>query len=267
MAHAKALPILMYHHVSPAPGLVTVSPQTFRSHLQALRAAGWRSAGLDEVARFFAGEPIAPRTCIITFDDGYRDNAIHAAPALQEFGFSAVVFVVTGWLGDGPVRPDDPATPDHKTCKRRIADGDADSVIMRWSELARWREAGVLEAHSHTHSHRRWDQEIVDLAERRRNLAADLQASRAALDAHLGGAGRHLCWPQGYYDEQYCEVAKAAGFDHLYTVEPRMNLPKGPTTQIGRFVTKERDGAWLASRTAIYGRPWLGRLYAALRSR
>ena len=38
MQKATALPILMYHHVSPNPGLVTVSPAAFRAQI---RVAGW----------------------------------------------------------------------------------------------------------------------------------------------------------------------------------------------------------------------------------
>ena len=46
MSKAAALPILMYHHVSPNPGLVTVSPATFCEHMKALACAGWRTVGL-----------------------------------------------------------------------------------------------------------------------------------------------------------------------------------------------------------------------------
>lgn len=265
MKRAAALPILMYHHVSPNPGLVTVSPAAFRAHLAALAAAGWRTAGLTEVERFFRGEPLPARTCVITFDDGYLDNGVYAAPALAEFGMMAVVFAVTGWLGEGPVREGTLATPDHRECKRRIAAGDADSVVLRWSEATRLREAGVFEFHSHTHTHTRWDHSVSDPAARQAALAADLASSRAALADRLGSAGRHLCWPQGYYDGQYAAVAQAEGFDYLYTTETRLNRPGGDTGRIGRFVTKERGGAWLESRTRLYANPWLGGLYCALR--
>ena len=58
MQKATALPILMYHHVSPNPGLVTVSPAAFRAQMESLAGAGWRTAGLDEAARFFRGEAV-----------------------------------------------------------------------------------------------------------------------------------------------------------------------------------------------------------------
>lgn len=261
----RALPILMYHHVSPAPGLVTVSPETFRAHMRALAEDGWRSAGLAEVAAFFAGQPLPKKTVVITFDDGYLDNYIHAHPVLAEFGLSAVLFVATAWLGDGPARLAPQETPDHAECKRRIAAGTPDSVMLRWSEAEAMRAAGTFEFHSHTHTHTRWDRSVADPAARAEALRADLLASQDVLRQRLGEASGHLCWPQGYYDADYIRVAGECGFAHLYTTEKRINTAGGDIRRIGRIVTKERGADWLLSRVRLYSRPWLGRLYVALR--
>lgn len=266
MADAVALPILMYHHVSPNPGLVTVSPAAFRSQMAALAAAGWRTAGLAEAERFLRGECVPAKTCIVTFDDGYVDNMAHAAPVLAELGQRAVIFTVTGWMGDGPPRGGLPETPDHRECKRRIAAGDADSVILRWSEAERLQAAGVFEFHSHTHTHTRWDKVVTDLAARAAALADDLGRSKHALAERLGVASRHLCWPQGYFDDLYVATAAEVGFDHLYTTEVRINRPATPASRIGRFVTKDRPGAWLLRRTRLYASPLLGGLYCRLQS-
>lgn len=265
MSRLGALPILMYHHVSPTPGLVTVSPAAFAAQMRALAAAGWRTAGLAEVEAFLAGTPLPARTCVVTFDDGYLDNYVHAHPVLAELGMQAVLFLVTGWLGDGAARGQAEAAFSHSECKRRIAAGDTDSVMLRWSEVEAMAQAGTFEFHSHTHRHTRFDRQIADVAARGEALAADLQASRVALQARLGAASRHLCWPQGYYDEQYVAVARAAGFDHLYTTETRINRPGSDAARIGRFVTKEKPGDWLLARTRLYSRPWLGGLYGWLK--
>lgn len=262
MKAAKALPILMYHHVSPNPGLVTVSPAAFRAHMEALAKAGWKTAGLQAVEAFFAGEPVPAKTCIVTFDDGYLDNGVHAAPVLAEFGMKAVIFTVTGWMGDGAPRSGSQEPPDHRECKRRIAAGDADSVILRWSEAESLQADGVFEFHSHTHSHTRWDKTIIDPATRKSALLADLGASRSALQQRLGVESRHLCWPQGYFDSLYIESARSVGFDHLYTTAPTINRPATPTDRIARFVTKERPGKWLEQRTRLYANPLLGTLYS-----
>lgn len=270
MSGARALPVLMYHHVSPAPGLVTVSPATFAAHMGALAAHGWRAVGAAELERFLAGEPIPAKSVMITFDDGYLDNWVHAHPILAATGMKAVIFAVTAWLGDGPVRaragePGAPATPDHKACMAALREGRADEAMLRWSEAAAMQEAGTAEFHSHTHTHTRWDRRMPPGADRDAALAADLAASRAALARRLGVETRHLCWPQGYYDDDYRRVAREAGFGVFYTTEKRVNRAGGDRERIGRIATKEREAAWLLGRVRLYASPVLGLLYTALR--
>ncbi|HCX34758.1 MAG TPA: hypothetical protein DHV08_15225 [Rhodocyclaceae bacterium] len=267
METARALPVLMYHHVSPSPGLVTLGPGVFRAQIAALAGAGWRSAGLGEVERFFAGEPLPARSCVISFDDGYLDNWVHAHPVLAEFGMKAVLFVVTGWLGEGPARTGVTALSGHRECMQRIQAGRHDEVMLRWSEVEAMCAAGTFEFHSHTHSHVRWDRTIADSATRRAALAEDLSLSRQILASRLGVASRHLCWPQGHYDADHVRVARTVGFDHLYTTERRVNLPSSDPARIGRLATKDRPADWLVSRTRIYGHPLLGRLYNLIRPR
>lgn len=42
-----------------------------------------------------------PRSLVLTFDDGFRDNVDEALPILDDFGVKATIFVVTGSLSDG----------------------------------------------------------------------------------------------------------------------------------------------------------------------
>ncbi|MGE5467638.1 MAG: polysaccharide deacetylase family protein, partial [Ignavibacteria bacterium] len=256
--------VLMYHHVSPSPGLVTVSPQAFRDQMAWLARHGYRTIGCDDLAAFFAGEELPPKSVLITFDDGYLDNWLHAHPVLAEFGLRAALFVVTGWIEEGPVR-EGGACPDHNACKRAIEDGRADDVMLRWSEVEAMRAAGTFEFHSHTHTHTRWDQRLPAGEERLAAMARELSASRETLERRLGAASRHLCWPQGYYEPDYLPLAQRCGFDLLYTTEKRINTRGASPLRIGRVVTKERPGAWLGRRLAIYSRPFWGELYLRLR--
>lgn len=269
MKAARSVPVLMYHHVSPSPGLVTVSPETFADQMRGLATAGYRTLRADEFAAFLAGDKVPDRSVLITFDDGYLDNWVHAHPILKQYGFSAVMFVVSDWINDGPCRPHAgeegaplPATPEHNACKRSIAEGNADAVIVRWSEIEAMRAAGTFEFHSHTHTHTRWDRSTPDPASKRQNLATDLAAAKATLSARLGAVSDHLCWPQGYFDADYLEVAAAAGFRHLHTVIPGANRPGDSPDHIHRIVTKDKPARWLLSRLWIYRHPTLAAWYS-----
>lgn len=270
MKNAQAIPVLMYHHVSPVPGLVTITPENFRAQMRYLATHGWHTIGLDTLARFLSGEALPERSIVVTFDDGYLDNWVYAHPAMAEHGLHGVIFLVTGWVGDGPARPhagngDVPTTLSHKACMEAVRTGRTDAAMLRWSEVQAMHEAGTFEFHSHTHSHTRWDRTETDAAGRDRGLTEDLERSRATLHGQFGDAGTHLCWPQGYYDDAYCVVARRAGFSHLYTVRRGACLPTTPREEIPRIVVKDKPAAWLGRRLEIYRRPWLSWLYAHVR--
>jgi peptidoglycan/xylan/chitin deacetylase (PgdA/CDA1 family) len=271
MKPARAIPVLMYHHVSPAPGLVTVTPETFRAQMSHLARNGWRGIGCDDLGGFLAGRSLPARSFLITFDDGYLDNYVHAYPVLREFGMRATIFAVTGWMGDGPARASaadggaTPACPDHSACKQAIARGAADDVMLRWSEIERMRADGACEFHSHTHSHRRWDREIADGVERESCLAADLVQSRETLRGRLGVDSRHLCWPQGHFDDAYLRTARAAGFTYCYTTQKGVNRAGSDPLRIGRIVAKEASPQWLEHRLSWFSSPLIGGLYTRLR--
>lgn len=281
MKTAQSIPILMYHHVSPSPGLVTVSPATFHAQMAWLARHHYHSIGTDDLAAFLNGQPLPEKSVMITFDDGYLDNYLYAHPVLQAFGFKAVLFIITGWLGEGEPRHlphpyskkvgagetanHTPLTPSHRTCMEKIAAGQADGVMLRWSEVAEMKAAGSFEFHTHTHTHQRWDRLISDPQERQKKLAADLAASRAALEAHLGNTSSHLCWPQGYFDADYQTVAHSAGFTHLYTVNKETCTTKTSLAAIPRVVVKDRADGWFGRRLWLYRHPLLTRAYLALR--
>lgn len=261
----KALPVLMYHHVTPAPGLVTVAPQTFREHMAALARGGWQTLGSAAVARFFAGESLPEKSVVISFDDGYLDNFIHAHPILQEYGLHGVLFLATAWMGEGKPRDDRVECPNHGRCKQLIAAGQADEVALRWSEVETMATAGTFEFHSHTHTHTRWDKQGLSSQACTDAMEEDIRRSRESLVQHLGHCSSHLCWPQGFYTEDYIAAAQRQGFEYLYTTEKRTNLPQGNPLKIGRVVTKERPGPWLTRRLRIYSSPCLSSIYALLR--
>ena len=90
--------ILLYHRIaSPEvdPQLLCVGPERFAEHLEVLRQTVQLTT-LDNVRH----EDDRPRVAI-TFDDGYADNLLAAAPPLTAHDVPATVFVTTGAVGSG----------------------------------------------------------------------------------------------------------------------------------------------------------------------
>jgi len=103
----RRIAVLTYHRVLPlskqarsfsAPGIV-VTPETFDRHMRFLR----RHFNAIDVSTFAellrTGTPIRPRTCLVTFDDGWRDNLDHALPVIRRHQVPAVLFVATDFIG------------------------------------------------------------------------------------------------------------------------------------------------------------------------
>jgi peptidoglycan/xylan/chitin deacetylase (PgdA/CDA1 family) len=103
----KYLTVLAYHRILPIPGedypfneeVVSTTPEEFarelgyfRRHLDVISVPEL-IAGLDDPAL------LPPRPALITFDDGYWDNARIALPILGEHGLPACFFVCTGLVG------------------------------------------------------------------------------------------------------------------------------------------------------------------------
>lgn len=271
MTHS--VPVLMYHHVCPHPGTVTVSPETFEAQMVYLARAGYQALSADALLEFIEGRrPLSGREVLISFDDGYLDNYVYAYPILQRYGLKATIFAITSRIGEGPARAHAgtgsslPPTPDHRACKAALAAGRVDEAMLRWSEIEAM-EAGGVEVHSHTHSHQRWDRLYADAAQRLDAVTADLASSREMLTRHLGKDSRHLCWPWGYFEPSYQEAATQLGFRAQYTVERGVNVAGGDPRRIARLVVKDRASRWLATRLWIYRNAFLGRLYGRMRGR
>lgn len=100
--------ILMFHHVRPSTGrayapnaLLEITPEFLDETLRLTREAGFDFISLDDVPARLA-KPGARPFAVLTFDDGYRDNAEYALPTLRRYGAPATIFVTTRFAeGDG----------------------------------------------------------------------------------------------------------------------------------------------------------------------
>jgi peptidoglycan/xylan/chitin deacetylase (PgdA/CDA1 family) len=188
-----ALPILMYHNVSdyPEPRMaayykVNTSPSVFRQQMQFLSERGYHTMTLDELAAWLSAPQrtaLDPRRAVcITFDDGFRSVYTDAVPVLQNYGFTATVFLPTAFIGD----------------TRRVfraatynSQSSADQECLTWPEVRELRRAGILFG-SHTVTHPRlveipWD-----------NVEGELRDSRAAIERQLGEPVNTFSFPFGF---------------------------------------------------------------------
>ena len=196
------VPVLMYHSFSsaatPAFRRFALAPERFRAHLEYLAGAGYRTyTSAQVVSAFAAGTTLPGRPVVITVDDGFRDFATVALPALSEHGMTATLFVTTGCTGS--------------TAHFLARDGEGERPMLSWAELAVAADAGV-EIGAHTVSHPELDRIRPD------RLGAELATPKLVLEQRLGVPVRSLAYPYGYYNRRVLAAAPAAGYTSACTV-------------------------------------------------
>lgn len=215
------LPVLMYHRIcdDPEAGVspyykINTSPSVFRRHLGHLAEEGCRTTDLAEVAgRLARGEPLAPKSVVITFDDGFRDFFTEAFPALQERHFTATVFLPTAFIHD----------------QRRSFKG---AECLTWEEVRALRRAGMAFG-SHTVNHPRledlnWHEIERELRDSKEQMEQQLAEPVTAFaypfafpqnDRGFTGAFRRLLMQTGYTCCATTEIGRVKAGDDPFRLK------------------------------------------------
>ncbi|HEX2252136.1 MAG TPA: polysaccharide deacetylase family protein [Thermoanaerobaculia bacterium] len=251
------IPVLMYHHVHPAPldppprhpGSY-LTPEDFAAQLDRLAAWGFTTPTLAEAAAG-VGDHRPRRRVVLTFDDGCRCFAEQVVPALRARGQRATVFAVSGALG-GHNRWDE-------------AEGERREALMDAGELAAVADAG-MEVGSHGRGHR--DLALLQGAE----LEAEVAGSRRDLEAVVGRPVTTFCYPWGRLSPSAREAVRGAGYAAAVSIHGHAGAAAGDRWAVPRMIVAPGEGRfelWLkaAGLYPAWSRlPRLG-LLAALRRR
>jgi peptidoglycan/xylan/chitin deacetylase (PgdA/CDA1 family) len=193
------VPVLMYHEIAErweTNSRLAVSPTRFAAQLGYLRSAGFTAiTGAELTAALAAGPGRLPaRPVVLTFDDGYADFHHRAMPLLDAHGFTATLFVTTGWEQDADMR--------------RAAPGR----MLNRTQLAEAAAAGI-EIGAHTRSHPQLDQLPDPL------VRDELCTSKRWLEDRIGLAVPGLAYPFGYSSTLVRRVAQDAGYRYAHAVD------------------------------------------------
>lgn len=203
------VPVLMYHSVSESPvgcAELSVRPADFQAQMDYLAKNGFTPITFDQLAdaEHFS-KPV-----LITFDDGYADNFTEAYPVLQQHGFHATVFMITGFIGSPGF----------------LSGGDIRQMLP------------LVSFQSHTVRHYR----LSTLSEN--DAALELRQSQASLAAMTGQTVTALSYPEGDYDSA---VLKLVPKYYAYAVTTKFGYWRSGTDRyricrlaVGRSMRLER---------------------------
>jgi peptidoglycan/xylan/chitin deacetylase (PgdA/CDA1 family) len=175
----KRIAVLGYHKIgTPAPGgwetWFYIAEDVFAEQLAVLRDGGWQPVDMTTfVEGLSAPEGLPEQTALITFDDGQRSVREVALPVLERFGYPAVLFMPTNFVG-----------------LTNTFDSEPDEPLCDWDDLRELLKHGVA-VQSHGESHRRFS----ELEPQGRAL--ELERSKAVLEAELERAVELFAFPYG----------------------------------------------------------------------
>lgn len=174
------LAILGFHKIGEPPpdGWETwfyIPEAVFVEQLRILQEDGWQVIDLATFLRGLAAPNILPeRTALLTFDDGYRSMRTVTLPLLVEFGYPAVLFVPTDFIGE----------------RNSFDTAEPEEVLCDWDDLVELGRQGVS-VQSHGASHRPFsDLTPVEQEE-------ELRRSKSTLEAGLGKRVEVFSYPYG----------------------------------------------------------------------
>ena len=207
------IPILMYHQISTKADkgfmLHSVTPGTFRNHMRMLNLMGYNTINMDQFMDYRTGRiTLPPKPVVITFDDGYQDCIDHAVPVLDKYGFTAVFYIPTGFVG--------------KMSSWTLPSTGVEYKVADWEVIKDLDLKGFqIAAHSVTHP------KLAEITEKQCFL--ELIDSKKQLEETLGHEVLHMAYPYGSYNDDVVSNAKKAGYQSCCTVLPGFgNLKKDP---------------------------------------
>ena len=210
--------ILGYHRVANAVDSLSVSPARFREQMRAVAESGAEPIRLDRAIELLRS-PVPGRYVCVTFDDGYRDNLLAAAPVLAELDIPATIFVPS-----------------------RIIDGDASfhwyedpPPALSWNDVGELVAGGLVDVQSHTLTHPLLPQ--VD-AER---SYEEIAGSKRAIEAHVPYSLTSFCYPAGLYGAREVEFVRSAGYAAAVTTNPGVNSGGGDLLELRRTLVYGAD--------------------------
>jgi peptidoglycan/xylan/chitin deacetylase (PgdA/CDA1 family) len=181
---ATSISILGFHSLDDRQSAISFSPLLFRQAMERLHKSGYRTLGLEEVIGYLRRqEPFPDSAFVITFDDGYQSVYQEAFPVLQEFGFTATIFITVG-----------------EESSDRLP-GMEGRTMLSWQEVEEMHRLGItIGSHTLTHP----DLTSVSL----NRIETELQRSKRMIEDRLSVPVTCFAYPYGYYDRPGREIVR-----------------------------------------------------------
>ncbi len=215
------VPVLCYHRFGETVAdSMTVTTAVFASHLKFLKDNGYTVIPLRQLLdyRLGKGPAPAPRSVVITVDDGHHSVYDTMLPLVQQYHIPITLFIYPSAISNA-------------------------SYAMTWEQLKTLQETGLFNIQSHTYWHPNFKQEKKRLtpAEYDKFVTIQLVRSKAVLEKRTGGPIDVVAWPFGIYDADLEARAAKAGYIAAFSIDGRATAARDGMLALPRFLMDDRQ--------------------------
>lgn len=183
-AHYKEVVCFVYHRFGDNRFPSTnISIDDFKAHLQWLADNDYQMLNLSDALDYLYNEMPSKKTAVITIDDGYKSFLQNGLPLLNQFNFSATLFINTETVGGGD--------------------------YLNWQELNEVVSRNI-EIGNHTHSHDYFLNKNIDT--RYIDFEKDVVEAQALIKKHLNVQPKVFAYPYGEFDKSMSDIIQSLGF-------------------------------------------------------
>ena len=196
------LPVLVYHKIGNRFewGITRQKVRQFEEQMKYLKEEGYQSIrvsqGLLESDSMNRMSTKDSKRILITFDDGYESVYSFAFPILERYGFTALIFLITGYVGK---------------YNRWDVNWGKRFKHLSWDQIKEMNKYGFSFG-SHTVNH-------PDLTKlEKRYVEYELKRSKEELEDRLSQKTDFLSFPFGKYNQMVENLAQRIGYQRAFTI-------------------------------------------------
>ncbi|MFA5309398.1 MAG: polysaccharide deacetylase family protein [Dehalococcoidales bacterium] len=246
--------ILSYHRVCDLPPTgdimesLNINPVVFDRQMAWLSQKGYNVITPEQFIEYRDKNTAPPpKSIIITFDDGYRDNLLIALPILEKYGFRGTFLPVTDYIDSDRIF--------HwlKLGEKSITHSQANRqywLPLTGGDIREMSARGACFG-SHTKNHRYLTRLSPD------EVAEELTASKKRLEDILGKPVVCFSYPHSDYNDTVKNLVKKAGYRAALTNEGANNTVKSDFLALKRVPMTGLDSTAAFRRRVEGGYDWV----------
>lgn len=202
--------ILTYHSVNNGrKDDLAVTVENFKKQMRYFYEKGYRTVSLTQVIE---KRNLAKRPLVITFDDGYRDNYTNVYSILKRYDFSAIIFLVTEYIGTKKLfKPEKHIT--------RYGGREKSYHFLNWAEIREMSDNGIeFGSHSISHPH------LTALTQE--EIKREILDSKLKIETMIHKSVKFFSYPYGDFNGRIQKILKECGYKGA-VVTPYGRLKEG----------------------------------------